>query len=358
MNGLYLQSIIFLRVIGTIFFSTFFIITHYIVNTEFYLEQSNLQDFILPAIVSVFVWMMSISYLLLSLVLDDSRKTSRLIYKDQNLETAEDQSRFTIRRTRRASDQCNSSNTKSLHLQVILEAEDKSQERGQTMPPEGMESLKIQPYDKDNEVEVSVIEERDEFWGKSKRLYHFLMESIEYLHPDIYGWRIKFRRLFLTIGTLAFTHTTINTAIVAAQYSSKDEIQKILDYTKTNLTWPDSGSALDDVFELYNSVTKTQSYLMVTACILFWIGLIIDFISHHSANHKIMLYSTSRIANFFGSLVGFASVIVVGLPDYLEASKLDTICLSCSLNFDKTIQLVAEFSIGMIAASVRIILYF
>ena len=249
--------------------------------------------------------------MLLSLVLDDSRKTSRMIYKEKDLET---------------------------------------------IPERRISNYNV----KHNQVEEFVIvkEEKHESLGTFKRLYHFLMESVEYLHPDIYGWRIKFRRLFLTIGTLAFTHTTINTAIVAAQYSSKDEIQKILDYTKTNLTWPDSGSALDDVFELYNSVTKTQSYLMVTACILFWIGLIIDFISHHSANHKIMLYSASRIANFFGSLIGFASVIVVGLPDYLEASKLDTICLSCSLNFDKTILLVAEFSIGMIAASVKIILYF
>ena len=183
-------------------------------------------------------------------------------------------------------------------------------------------------------------------WGKSKRLYHFLMESTEYLHPDIYGWRIKFRRMFLTVGTLAFTYTTTNTAIATTHYSSKDEIQKILDYAGINLTWPDSGSALDDVFKLYNCMTKTQSYLMMTASLLFWIGLIIDFISHHSANHKRMLYSISRIANFFGSLIGFASVIVVGLPDYLEASKLDTICLSCSLTFDKTIRLVAEFSIG------------
>ena len=237
--------------------------------------------------------------MLLSLVLDDSRNTSILIYKDQDLETIPER--------------------------------------------------KISNYNvKDNQVEGSVIvkEEKYDSLGTFKRLYHFLMESVEYIHPDIYGWRIKFRRLFLTIGTLAFTYTTINTAIFTAHYSSKDEIQKILDYAGINLTWPDSGSALDDVFKLYNSMTKTQSYLMMTASLLFWIGLIIDFISHHSANHKRMLYSTSRIANFFGSLIGFASVIVVGLPDYLEASKLDAICLSCSLTFDKTIRLVAEFSIG------------
>ena len=174
------------------FFSTFSFITHYIVTTEFYLEQSNLQDFILPAIISVFVWMMSISYMLLTLVLDDSRKTSILIYKDQDLETIPER--------------------------------------------------KISNYNvKDNQVEGSVIV-KEEKYASFKRLYHFLMESVEYIHPDIYGWRIKFRRLFLTIGTLAFTYTTINTAIFTAHYSSKDEIQKILDYAGIDLTWPDSGS--------------------------------------------------------------------------------------------------------------------
>ena len=177
------------------FFSTFSFITHYIVTTEFYLEQSNLQDFILPAIISVFVWMMSISYLLLSLALDDSRKSSRLIYKDQDLES---------------------------HQENKI-SDDKV---------------------KDNEVEGSLIDEEEKYdsLGTFKRLYHFLMESVEYIHPDIYGWRIKFRRLFLTIGTLAFTYTTINTAIFTAHYSSKDEIQKILDYAGIDLTWPDSGS--------------------------------------------------------------------------------------------------------------------
>ena len=190
--------------------------------------------------------------------------------------------------------------------------------------------------------------EKDQFcWGKSKRLYYFLMESTEYLHPDIYGWRIKFRRMFLTVGTLAFTYTTTNTAIATTHYSSKDEIQNILDYAGTNLTWPDSGSALDDVFELYNSMTKTKSYLMMTASLLFWIGLIMDFISHHSANYKTMLFSTSRISNFFGSLIVFASVIIVGLPDYLEASNLDRFCPPCGVRFDKTVRQVAEFSIGI-----------
>ena len=46
----------------------------------------------------------------------------------------------------------------------------------------------------------------------------------------------------------------------------------------------------------------------------------------------------------------FASVIVVGLPDYLEASNLDTICPFCGTNFNRVVRQVAEFSIGLFFA--------
>ena len=128
------------------FFRTFSIITHHIVNTEFNYQRSNLQNFVLPAIVSVFVWMMSISYLLLSLVLDESRKTPRLVFKDQNLQGVRERLRSTIRRTLKDSDQRSSIRARSLHRQAILEAAAKRQGRGRTMPAGGLDSLKIRPY--------------------------------------------------------------------------------------------------------------------------------------------------------------------------------------------------------------------
>ena len=91
---------------------------------------------------------------------------------------------------------------------------------------------------------------------------------------------------------------------------------------------------------------------MMVSTFLFWIGLILDFSSHHAAqtNVKNLLFSGSRIINFFGSLTVFASVIIVGLPDYLEASNLDTICPFCGVEFNKTVRQVAEFSIGLFFA--------
>ena len=88
---------VFVQIFQLAFFiSTFSIITHYIVNAEFH--ESKVQNFILPAIISVFIWMMSTAYILLSLVLDESRKSSRLVFKDQDLEAARNNLRHSLRR--------------------------------------------------------------------------------------------------------------------------------------------------------------------------------------------------------------------------------------------------------------------
>ena len=47
------------------------LITHHIVKFEFEDEKGGLQDFVLPAIISVFFWMVSLSYLVLSLAVMD-----------------------------------------------------------------------------------------------------------------------------------------------------------------------------------------------------------------------------------------------------------------------------------------------
>ena len=82
-------------------------------------------------------------------------------------------------------------------------------------------------------------------WARTKRAYHFFMETKEYADPHQFGWRIKFRRAFLSVGVIMFTYLTVYTAVSTQNFSSKEEIQQLLDYAGANLTWPDSGSVLD-----------------------------------------------------------------------------------------------------------------
>jgi hypothetical protein len=65
-------------------------------------------------------------------------------------------------------------------------------------------------------------------WGKTKRFFNFMIETEEYRDPQTHGWRIKFRRLCLTLGVFFFSYTTIHSTIKTQSYSSKHEIQKIL----------------------------------------------------------------------------------------------------------------------------------
>ena len=197
--------------------------------------------------------------------------------------------------------------------------------------------------------DVEYIENNANFFSK---LLNFILERQEYSYPETHGWRIKFRRIFLHLGVLGFTYTTYDTLISTQSFSSKKEIQKMLQLAGTNLTWPDEGSALDDVFHLYNTTQQRKGYVMIAASLLFWSSLILDFISYWSNSAKVKTLSVigSRVVNFIGSLFVFASVILVGLPDYLEASNLDKICPYCGEDFNRTVKQVAEFSIGLFFA--------
>ena len=76
-----------------LFLSTFSVVTHHIINMELDSEKQNLKSFVLPAIISVFVWMMSISYYLLSIVMNSSSDNSqRLVFNDRG----HDRARFVV----------------------------------------------------------------------------------------------------------------------------------------------------------------------------------------------------------------------------------------------------------------------
>merc|ERR1719334_2675197 len=66
----------------TIFLGSFSFITHYIIHTELVDKKQNLKNFVLPAIISVFMWMMSISYFSLELVLNPTTEVTPLVFQD------------------------------------------------------------------------------------------------------------------------------------------------------------------------------------------------------------------------------------------------------------------------------------
>ena len=105
-------------------------------------------------------------------------------------------------------------------------------EQQQQQRPE-IELLEITEETRDEieDNEETQVEIKDQsFCGRLKRTFHFVLETKEYKDPETFGWRIRFRRIFLTLGTIAFSYQTIQTVISTQNYSSKKEIQNILDY--------------------------------------------------------------------------------------------------------------------------------
>lgn len=255
---------------------------------------------------------------------------------------------------------------KPLHLQntricnnsveSLLHQEGKGGGGQQLQPPEeDINSETLSDFDESTitiQSSETASNRRTGCWQKAVAVYHFVTESREYRDPQTHGWRIKFRRIFLVLGVIFFTYQTIFAMISTQKYSSKHEIQRILDYAGTNLTWPDSGSVLDDVFLLYNEMERTKTYMMIVSTILFWTSLVLDFCSFwaKTQSSKSFMFTGSRVTNFVGSLCVFASVMIVGLPDYLEASNLDKICPFCGHDFNRTVRQIAEFSIGLFFA--------
>lgn len=390
-----------------LFLSAFSFITHYIINTELDSKKSNLKSFVLPAIISVFFWMMSISYFLLDLTMNATKESNPLIFKDKALSRVRNELHNSLRRrlavmdkrstvgvaTRTTSiarpkvppppppkpefqrskwkskslppvkikDRSGKSETPkssdSIRIKIKEMTEQTSETNVDNLQSDNAGVVAIRPEEgtenviENLELEESELERRKE--TLCSKILNYFLETREYAFPETHGWRIKFRRIFLLLGVFGFSYTTFETLVATENYSSKQEIQKILDYVGTNLTWPEGSSALDDVFELYNQTQQRKSYVMIAASILFWSSVIFDTISYWTSrrNVKEVCVVLSRVVNFFSSLLVFASVILVGMPDYLEASNLDKICPYCGKDFNKTVKYVAEFSIGLFFAS-------
>ena len=112
---------------------------------------------------------------------------------------------------------------------------------------------------------------------------------------------------------------TVLAMLANKDFNSKEEIQKMLDYAGTNLTWPDEKSLIDDVFVLYNRMEQTKTYMMVVSTLLFWTSLVLDvwsFFTRQSLASKASLLTWSRITNFAGSLCVFARYAQWKLMDF------------------------------------------
>ena len=92
-------------------------------------------------------------------------------------------------------------------------------------------------------------------------------------------------------------------AISSQTFSSKRELQKVLNSANVNLRWHESGrSELDKVFGQYDKMEQFKAYIMAGCSLLFWTSFAFDAYGSYRASpeHRRQFLALSRMTNFLG----------------------------------------------------------
>ena len=63
--------------------SSFVVVTYFILRVEFFIDRNNIRKFIIIAVISVFILMALMSYLMLSIITEGSNNKPQLVFQDQ-----------------------------------------------------------------------------------------------------------------------------------------------------------------------------------------------------------------------------------------------------------------------------------
>ena len=67
----------------TLTLSSFVVVTYFILREEFFINRNNIRKFIISAVISVFILMALMSYLMLSIITEGSNNKPQLVFQDQ-----------------------------------------------------------------------------------------------------------------------------------------------------------------------------------------------------------------------------------------------------------------------------------
>ena len=178
---------------------------------------------------------------------------------------------------------------------------------------------------------------------------NWLLETIEHENSNKYGLKIEKRRLFLSIGCLAFSYAMIARIRYVMNYSARDQIQHTLNYLGLNLTWPNA-TIFDDAFIVYNKASFNQTCISSVACVLFWLAFLSDVISYKirlGSNWKFKFLFFSRLFGIFGGLCIFASIAILAQPNYMGATHFEELCPDCGVHFNEGVKKSCKFLFGL-----------
>jgi hypothetical protein len=355
-------------IIFVLFMASFVVLTIFLLEYQLEKKAENIRQFSMICYMAMFVWMVTFTYLGLtkspSTGSNNQTQTSRNI-ELQNVPENLSSSTQNLHRPRGVQDRV------QLYENIVTTSISPPRLSRSTSPTRTTSSTvqaNIQVYEQINPCPPSLTLSESSYYENVESIQgleetppdsttfqackKYLLESFEYQKPNIYGWRIKYRRLLLLVGTFFFTILTVDITVKTQTFSSKQEIQDLLDLADIKIAWPEGSSPLDDVFNLYNYIKTYQSYIMMVAMLLFWVAVALDVMSHTAPLDawKATFFKLSRGSSLLGSLLTFLAIVMTSLPDYLEVSNLDQIVPFCGDKFNSTMRLAAEFIIGVIFA--------
>ena len=314
-----------------------------IIELEFSRENRlNLKPFVLTTIIATFCWFASMSYFIMSINLDISEKDARdfkeKVLNGENCDTFE-------------------ANIRKAPVNYHQRQRDNSfvvQEAGVNVRARiaEIERMNLMPIRANQDVLITQPQEQKKS-NRFKRIRDFLLENKELPHPEVYGWRIQFRRIFLTFGVIGNVYSTCHEYYKVQVFSSQREVQQLLNNLEVNFTWPSSGTQFDRTFELFNEMERYRVYILLFTSGMFVISLGLDYLSSlvKAKSAAKRLFHASVMVNFVGGVSIFVSVILLGIPDYLASVDVDTFCPKCGERFNLTMTQFSNFAIGFFFAT-------
>eukprot|EP01084_Bolivina_argentea_P019511 36267_1 len=172
-----------------------------------------------------------------------------------------------------------------------------------------------------------------------------LLEKTEIQEPRKYGERVKYRRLFLTLGVISYGYVSIKAFCDAIRLTVKQEVINFFNDIGANVSWPDDdsgGTLFNSTFSAYNTARLISCSFGLAALILFSTSLLCDWCIMNKRGLKL-----SKTFGWISMLALAASMFGPSLPNYLSSTPIHDICPYCAPQFTNAIYLLFGDIVGL-----------
>ncbi|KJE91843.1 hypothetical protein CAOG_02919 [Capsaspora owczarzaki ATCC 30864] len=183
-----------------------------------------------------------------------------------------------------------------------------------------------------------------------RKAWHLISEFQEQLEPLRCGLRITGRRVFLVTGVLFFAVKAFSDLHDCLVSSFKQEF--IDELSSMGIVWPNN-SAGGDIFDHAFELLEESKWASLALLLLGWVILVASMVCDLRWRDFYGLTWSRRLGFASLPILYIASVAPV-LPDYLNATKIDSFCPDCGPQFDAMVHNLAGDAVGLVCGGIAI----